>query len=210
MLYEILKRTLDIIGSILGIIIFGPIMIIAAIHIKHVSPDGPIIADMKKRVGKNGQEFKMYKFRTMIPKAHEYLVNDPKLYKQYVENNYKLENDPRWLPGSQFIRKYSIDEMPQVFNILKGEMSLVGPRAYFAYELEEQRERYPQTAKDIDAAITTKPGLTGPWQVGGRSDVAFPKRIKMDADYAKTHSIIYDIKIILKTPYVLITGQGAV
>ena len=210
MLYDIGKRILDIFGSLVGIVLFAPIMISIAIYIKVISPDGPVFADMKKRVGKCGKEFKMYKFRTMIPNAQDWLKSQPELYKQYQENSYKLDPDPRLIKGGEIIRKFSIDEMPQFLNILLGQMSLVGPRAYFRYELEEQSERYPKTKKDIETALTTKPGLTGPWQIGGRSDIGFEKRIHMDAEYAKTHSLVYDLKIIIKTPLVVIMSKGAV
>lgn len=209
-MYTFGKRLMDILGGFVGIVLFAPIMIPTALYIKLVSPDGPVFADMKKRVGKNGREFRMLKFRTMVPNAQEWLESQPELYKQYQENGYKLDPDPRWIPGAVAIRKYSIDEMPQFFNIFFGQMSVVGPRAYFKYELDEQAQRYPQTVKDIQNALKVKPGLTGPWQVGGRSSVGFVERIKMDADYAETKSLLYDIKVILQTPLVVITGKGAV
>lgn len=201
---------MDILGGFIGLVIFSPIMIPIAIFIKMVSPKGPIFADMKKRVGKNGKEFRMYKFRTMREGAQEWLKSQPELYKKYQENGYKLDPDPRLIKGGAIIRKFSVDEMPQFLNILFGSMSVVGPRAYFKYELEEQAQRFPQTSDDIKTALTVKPGLTGPWQIGGRSDVGFVRRIKMDAEYAKSRSLLYDIKIILKTPLVVITGKGAV
>lgn len=210
MFYDFGKRFLDIIGALTGLILFSPIMIITALYIKILSPGGPVFADIKKRVGKDGKAFKFLKFRTMIPNAQEWLKSQPELYKQYQENSYKLDPDPRLLPGANFLRKYSIDEMPQFFNILFGDMSIVGPRAYFKFELKEQAERFPNTHENIETALTVKPGLTGPWQIGGRSDVGFEERIQMDADYAKSRSLMYDIKIILKTPLVVITGKGAV
>lgn len=210
MIYNVGKRILDILGGIVGLILFSPVMIPIALFIKLVSPKGPVFADMKKRVGKDGKEFRMYKFRTMREGAQEWLKSQPELYKKYQENGYKLDPDPRLIKGGSVIRKFSIDEMPQFLNILFGSMSVVGPRAYFKYELEEQIQRFPQTSEDIDTALTVKPGLTGPWQIGGRSDVGFVRRIKMDAEYAKSRSLLYDIKIILKTPLVVITGKGAV
>lgn len=210
MLYEISKRIMDIIGAIFGILIFSPLLIGTAIFIKLVSFKGPVLADAPKRVGKDKKQFRMYKFRSMVPNAHEILKNDPKLYKEYVENNYKLENDPRWLPGAAFIRKYSIDEMPQFFNVLKGEMSIVGPRAYYPFELEKHIKDNGKVKKFVNRALTVKPGLTGPWQIGGRSEVSFAQRIKIDAKYAKTHSLMYDLMIVLKTPFVVLTAKGAV
>lgn len=208
--YDIGKRILDIIGALVGILIFSPIMIGVALMIKLVSPGGPVFADIKPRVGKNGKEFRMFKFRSMVPDAQNWLKSQPELYLKYQENGYKLDPDPRLIPGGKFIRGTSIDELPQFFNILFGQMSIVGPRAYFKFELDEQLGRYPQTKQDIDTTMTIKPGLTGPWQIGGRSEVGFVQRIKIDATYASTRSLLYDIMIILKTPYVVIARKGAV
>ncbi len=207
--YSVGKRCLDIVGGIAGVIIFSPILIFTAIYIKIVSPDGPVFADIKKRVGKDGKEFRMLKFRSMIPNAQEWLNNNPELYRKYQENGYKLDPDPRLIPGAKFMRKTSIDEMPQFFNIILGQMSLVGPRAYFKFELEEQAQRHPETIEYIRTALTSKPGLTGPWQIGGRSEVDYVDRIKMDAAYAKKKSLVYDLKVIFKTPFAVITGRGA-
>ena len=151
----------------------------------------------------------MYKFRTMIPKAHEWLVEHPDIYEKYKENNYKLDNDPRWLPGAKFIRKYSIDEFPQFINVVLGDMSIVGPRAYYPFELRDQEKAFPETAEHIREVLSVKPGITGSWQVGGRGDVPFPERIKMDAAYASRRSILYDLWLILKTPMALVSGKGA-
>ncbi|NBO36093.1 sugar transferase, partial [bacterium] len=129
--------------------------------------------------------------------------------KKYKENNYKLDPDPRLIKGGKFLRKYSFDELPQFFNILLGDMSIVGPRAYLKFELKEQEEKYPETSDDIKIMLTAKPGLTGLWQISGRSSVGFVERIKMDAEYARNRSIFYDILIIMKTPLVVIFGKGA-
>lgn len=209
MFYSVGKRIIDIIGAIIGIIVFSPIMILAAIWIKIVSPDGPVFADIPNRVGKGGKDFRMFKFRSMIPNAQKWLDDNPKWLKKYRENNYKLDPDPRLIKGAKFLRKSSIDEMPQFFNVLLGQMSIVGPRAYFPFELKEQAERFPQTKKHIEKVKTIKPGMTGPWQVGGRSEIGFVKRIKMDADYADSRSLIYDLSIILKTPLAVIMQKGS-
>lgn len=211
-LYKIGKRILDIFGSICGIILFSPFLIGGSIWVKLVSPEGPVMADIKPRVGRGRKPFKLLKFRSMVPDGYNFLKNNyPDLHKKYEENNYKLDadEDPRLLPGAKFMRKFSIDEMPQVFNILKGEMSLVGPRAYYFYELDEQVERFPESKEYIDAALSVKPGLTGLWQVSGRSDVGFMQRIKLDAEYAEKRSLMYDLVIILKTPFVVLSGRGA-
>lgn len=212
MFYNLGKRIIDIIGSIFGLFIFAPVFLIIALFIKVVSPTGPVFADIPDRVGKNNSRFKMFKFRSMVPNAHEILKQDEELYKKYVANSYKLDSheDPRIIKGGAFMRKSSLDEIPQFINVLFGNMSLVGPRAYYPYEIEEQKERYPESVKHLDEALSVKPGITGPWQIGGRSDIGFVERVKMDAEYAKTRSLTYDIKILLKTPYVVITGRGAV
>jgi len=212
MLYDFLKRLTDIIGSLILLILFLPICLIAALVIRLDSP-GPIFADTPERVGKDGKLFKMYKFRSMIANAHRLLRRDPKfkkLYKQYKKESYKLREDPRVTRVGRFIRKHSVDEIPQLFNVLKGEMSLVGPRAYYPDELEDQQRKYPYTKKMVRLVLSTKPGITGAWQVSGRSEINFDKRIAMDADYVKRHSILYDVLILIKTPWAMISGKGAV
>lgn len=216
MFFEITKRIIDIAASIILLIIFSPVMLVTAIAIKLTSP-GPIYVESNnktaQRVGKNGKIFYHYKFRSMMVNAYEIIKNDPKfkkLYEEYKRSNFKLSKDPRVTKVGKFIRKYSIDETPQFLNVLKGEMSLVGPRPCFAEELEEQKRKYPQAEKFIKEALKVKPGITGYWQVNGRSDVDFDKRIEMDAYYAKKKSIIFDILILLKTPWAMISGRGAV
>lgn len=209
--YEALKRLIDIVLSLLLIIMFSPIIIFVAIAIK-LDSKGPILADTPERVGKNGSLFKMYKFRSMVENAHEILRNNPKfkdLYKDYKKGSYKLKDDPRITRAGHFIRKHSLDEVPQFFNILKGEMSLVGPRAYYPDELREQQARYPKTKDSVKIVLSVRPGVTGYWQVSGRSEINFDKRIDMDAEYVRKRSIMYDFWIILKTPGAMISGKGA-
>lgn len=209
--YESVKRLMDIMFSLLLILIFSPIIICVAIAIK-LDSKGPVLADTPDRVGKNGKLFKMYKFRSMIENAHELLRENPKfaeLYKDYKKGSYKLKDDPRITRVGHFIRKHSLDEVPQFFNILKGDMSLVGPRAYYPDELREQQRRYPETREAVKVVLSIKPGVTGYWQVSGRSEINFDKRIKMDAEYVKKRSILYDLKIIFRTPSAMITGKGA-
>lgn len=208
MLYALTKRVLDIIIAITCIILLSPLMILVVIYIKLVS-SGPVLADIPKRTGRYSIPFRMYKFRSMIINAHQYLVDHPDLYAEYVNNGYKLSPDPRLIPGATFIRKASIDELPQFFNVLRGEMSIVGPRAYYPFELEDQQKRYPNTSKDIAALLTTKPGITGPWQVGGRSEISFPDRAKLDADYSRRQSILGDLWLIIKTPLAILKAKGA-
>lgn len=212
MIYEIIKRLMDIILGIILTVIFFPICLLAAIAIKLESP-GPLFVEKSTRVGKDGERFFMYKFRTMIPNAREKLASDPqfrKLYRQYKKNSYKLKNDPRVTRVGRFLRRYSLDELPQMINVLKGEMSLVGPRAYYPDELERQQRVYPQTQKYVKILLSAKPGITGYWQVSGRSEINFDQRVKMDAEYVQKRSILYDFWIVFRTPWAMITGKGAV
>lgn len=206
------KRLIDIVSSLILIVIFAPIILAVAIAIK-LDSKGPILADTPKRVGKNNKFFYPYKFRSMIVNAYYLLKTDPKFKAAYEEQqkggNYKVKNDPRITRVGKFIRKYSLDEIPQLVNVLKGEMSLVGPRPYYPEELERQQQRYPQTKHLVQEVLSVKPGITGLWQVSGRSEVKFDKRIQMDADYAMKNSIWLDIMIILKSPWAMISGKGA-
>lgn len=210
MFYDVSKRIMDIFGAIVGIVLFSPLLIIGALYVKITSPEGPIFADIPVRSGKDGKPFFMFKFRSMYPGAHERMLADPVLSKKYRENGYKLDPDPRLIPGSWFLRKSSIDEMPQFFNILIGQMSLVGPRPYFINELVEQAERYPEAKNYVEELKKVKPGLTGPWQIGGRSELPFVERARKDAEYAKKRSLLYDLWIILKTPLAVVSSRGAV
>ncbi len=214
MLYDFLKRVIDIIGGICGLIVFSPLFLVIALMIKY-SSKGPILAPTPMRVGKNGKLFYMYKFRSMYENAHELLHNDPKykeLLEKYRKNSYKLsiDEDPRITDIGRFIRKTSIDEFPQFFNVLKGEMSLVGPRAYYPFELEEQQKKYPNSREFVKVILSEKPGITGVWQVSGRSDINFDKRVEMDARYVQRRSILYDMYILLKTVPAVLTSRGAV
>ena len=213
MAYTQLKRIMDIfMAVVLGFLLF-PVCVLTAIAIKLESPEGPIFADTPKRVGQNGKLFYAYKFRSMIPNAHTLLRNDPK-FRKYFEilkkNSYKLYDDPRVTKVGKFIRKYSIDEFPQLINVLQGEMSLIGPRPYYEEELEIQQHKYPHTKELVKQALSVKPGITGQWQVSGRSQINFDKRIEMDAYYARKKSLFFDILIIAKTPWAMISGKGAI
>lgn len=209
--YEIVVRLMDIVFSVFLLVFSAPIIIIITIAIR-LDSKGPVLADTPERVGKDGRLFKMYKFRSMVENAHEILRDNPKyakLYDAYKKGSYKLKDDPRVTMVGRFIRKHSIDEIPQLFNILKGEMSLVGPRAYYPDELKEQQRKYPQTVDSVKIVLSVKPGLTGYWQVSGRSEINFDKRIKMDALYVKRRSLFYDLWIIAQTPWAMISGKGA-
>jgi lipopolysaccharide/colanic/teichoic acid biosynthesis glycosyltransferase len=211
MRYNFCKRLIDLFLAIILIIVFSPIFILVPILIKLDSP-GPLFAEIPDRVGKNKKLFHMYKFRSMIANAHQLLRTDPdfrRLYDQYKKNSYKLKDDPRITRVGAFLRRFSLDELPQVFNVVRGEMSIVGPRAYYPDELRDQQKKYPQTRRYVKELLTTKPGITGYWQVTGRSEINFDKRVKMDVDYVRKRSIPYDLLIILKTPWVMLSGKGA-
>jgi lipopolysaccharide/colanic/teichoic acid biosynthesis glycosyltransferase len=209
--YEFCKRFIDIASAIILLIVFFPINLIVAIAIKLDSP-GPIFADTPDRVGRNGKLFKMMKFRSMIQNAHEMLREDPEfasLYERYKKGSYKLKDDPRITRIGRFIRVHSLDEVPQLINVLKGDMSLVGPRAYYPDELRDQQKKYPNTRDAVKVVLSVRPGITGYWQVSGRSEINFDKRIEMDARYVKQRSILNDLIIMAKTPWAMVTGRGA-
>lgn len=206
------KRPLDIAAAIIIIILFLPISVIIAIAIK-IDSDGPIFADVPERIGQDGQKFKMFKFRSMITNAHYLLRTDPRfkeLFQEYKKGSYKLKNDPRITRVGRFIRKHSLDEIPQIINVLRGEMSIVGPRAYYHDELENQQKEFPHAKKLVKRVLSVKPGMTGLWQVSGRSEINFDERIVIDARYVDQVSLWLDITIMLKTPWVMVTGRGAV
>ncbi len=214
MVYDFAKRIIDIVGGIVGLVVFSPIMLVIALAIKFNS-SGPVLADADTpmRVGKEGKLFKMHKFRSMYKGAHQALHNDPKMKKvldEFKKNDYKLAFDPRVTSVGRFIRKTSLDELPQFWNILKGEMSLVGPRAYYPFELEEQQGKYPESKDFVKVILSAKPGLTGLWQVSGRSNINFDKRVELDAQYVQRRSVLYDIYLIFKTVPAVLFGRGAV
>jgi len=209
---DLTKRFIDIVLALIILCIFILPACIIALLIKY-SSEGPVFADVPERIGQNGTKFRMYKFRSMIQNAHQILRSDPKLkdlYKQYKKGSYKLLNDPRITPVGRFIRKHSLDELPQILNVLKGDMSLVGPRAYYPDELENQQREFPQAKKLVTNVLAAKPGITGLWQVSGRSKINFDERIVIDSRYVDTMSLVGDFVIILKTPLIMLTGRGAV
>lgn len=215
-MYNITKRIIDIFLSIVLLILFSPIILITSIAIKLTS-NGPVFVEKTnahmQRMGKDGKPFRLYKFRSMIVKADVLEKTDPKYRIAYIEKHssgsYKPTNDPRITPVGKFIRKHSIDEIPQLINVLKGEMSVIGPRPYLAEELEEQQQKFQGTEKYVKEMLTVKPGITGYWQVNGRSEVKFDKRIEMDAYYARRKSFMFDLQILFRSPWAMISGKGA-
>lgn len=199
------KRTIDIIGAIVGIILLIPLTIIIAILNIINNDTGPIFY-AQKRIGKDGKEFKLYKFRTMVVDAEEELKKllneNPKIRKEYIKNR-KIKNDPRVTRIGKFLRVTSLDEFPQFINVLIGNMSLVGPRPYLPKEKNDMEDYY-------NVIIKHKPGLTGFWQVSGRSNTSFQNRLDMDIRYHESASILFDIKILFKTILNVIKKEGAV
>lgn len=197
--WEPLKRGMDIGLSLILAVFFLPVWLIIPVLIK-LDSAGPIFY-AHKRVGKGGVEFRLYKFRSMVQDADDILFKkNRELLKEFKQGDWKLRHDPRITPLGRVIRSVTIDEFPQLLNVLKGEMSIVGPRAYLKKELEEQGRRHPETKPLIADILSVKPGITGPWQTSGRNEVPFLKRAKMDAEYARKKSLIHDIVILLKTP----------
>ncbi|MBX9186079.1 sugar transferase [Clostridium sp. K04] len=199
--YPFFKRTVDILGSLIGLILLSPIFLIVAIAIK-LDSKGPIIFGHTRK-GLHGKDIKVYKFRTMHQNSEEIFNNFTKEQKEEFYKNFKLENDPRITRIGDFLRKSSIDELPQLINILNGTMSIVGPRPI----VEKEVALYGEYA---DKLFSVVPGLTGYWQANGRSDTTYEERIKMDMYYIDNRSLGLDFKIIIKTFGSVIRGEGAV
>lgn len=202
---KIMKRIIDILAGIVGMIILIPLMLI--IKIANIfTKDNASIFFVQNRIGKDGKIFKMYKFRTMIVGAEEelekLLIENEEIRNEY-ELNKKIKDDPRVTKIGKFLRKTSLDEFPQFINILKGEMSLVGPRPYLKREKKD-------IGQDYYKIIEMTPGLTGLWQVSGRSNITFEERVKLDMEYYKKNSFFGDMKILLKTVTAVLNKKGAV
>lgn len=202
--YLIIKRLFDIVVGLIGLILLIPISIIIKV-ISICSGDFNSIFFTQNRIGKNGKEFKFYKFRSMVPNADiilfKLLEEDPEAAKEYKENK-KLKNDPRITKIGKIIRKTSIDELPQLINVLLGDMSFIGNRPYLPREKEDMGKYYYDIVK-------SKPGLTGYWQVSGRSNTSFEHRLKLESYYSNHMSLKMDIKIFFKTFSAVIHGHGA-
>jgi len=204
MSYDLLKRLLDISIAILLFVIFLPVWVVVPILI-YLESGGPIIFK-HKRVGKDGKEFYLYKFRSMIPNADELLhKHDKDLLAKFKAGDWKIENDPRITKLGKVLRSLTIDEFPQLYNVLRGEMSMVGPRAYVKRELDEQTKKYPETKPYKDMILSVKPGITGPWQTSGRNEIPFDKRAQMDAEYAIKKNIFNDLRLLFKTPQAMLS-----
>jgi exopolysaccharide biosynthesis polyprenyl glycosylphosphotransferase len=206
-----MKRFMDIVGSLLALVIFSPIILAAAAAVKFTS-EGPVLF-RQERIGQWGETFTFLKFRSMQAKQadnpHKAYIE--KLIKENESANgnsaeapvFKLIDDPRVTPVGRFIRKTSLDELPQLINVLRGEMSLVGPRPPVPYEFEIYDVWHRMRM------LSVKPGITGLWQVYGRSSTNFDEMVRLDLKYVTDWSLWQDIKIILRTPWAVIAGKGA-
>lgn len=202
-IFYFVKRFFDVIVGILGIFVLIPLILIVKI-ISIINGDHDSIFYSQERIGKNGKIFKLYKFRSMVPNADIELKKllKKKKYREEYKLNKKIKDDPRITKVGKFLRKTSLDEVPQFINILKGDMAFVGNRPYLPREKEDMADSY----NDI---VATKPGLTGYWQVNGRSDISFKKRLELEQFYSNNYSLMLDVKIIFKTIKVVIMRNGA-
>jgi len=198
-LYYAVKRLLDIVLSILGIVFLAPVFLCIALSIK-IDDGGPVL-HFREIIGKHGKRFYALKFRTMITDADTYLAKHPELMQKFKQNM-KLSQDPRITRTGRFLRKTSLDELPQLLNVLVGQMSLVGPRMIHPSELARYGE-YGQKR------LSVKPGITGLWQISGRQHISYDERVQLDMRYIDTRSFIVDLVILVKTLKVFIVHTGA-
>ncbi len=203
---DVIKRVVDIVVSFLMILVFLPLILIAFILV--FSENGWPVIFKQKRVTKKGRVFNLLKIRSMVKDAEQKLKSNKKLYKKYVENRFKLKirEDPRILKIGYSLRKYSIDELMQIFNVLKGDMSIVGPRAMLVNEIEHYKRMYPELSGEMEKLFSVKAGITGLAQVSQWQTLDIPQRIKLGAYYAENINIFLDIKILLKTILVVLKG----
>ena len=199
-LYPVTKRLIDIVGSLCGIILLSPLFLIVAILIKLEDPKGKVFF-AQERNGRYPKTFKMYKFRSMVHNAED-LLKDLMDRNEQTGPVFKINDDPRITKVGKFIRKTSIDELPQLFNVLKGDMSLVGPRPPIPHEVDQYNSYQMQR-------LAVKPGLTCIWQVSGRNKIGFDEWVEMDIEYIKTRNLWLDIKLIFKTVGVLFGDDNA-
>ena len=200
-IYDFVKRVFDIVCSLIGLIVLSPVFIILSILVKTTS-EGPVFF-AHKRVGKGGKTIKIYKFRSMVTNAEELIKQFTPEQKAEYEKNFKLENDPRVTKVGNFMRKTSLDELPQLINILKGDISIVGPRPV----MDVETQIYGNYRNML---LSVKPGLTGFWAANGRSHTTYTRRRAMEIYYVKNRSVLLDLKIIFKTFISVFKRDGAV
>jgi len=203
-MYPGIKRIIDIFLAVSLAILFLPFWIIIPLVI-WLDSGRPTIYK-HTRIGRNNKKFWLYKFRTMIKDADEILYKkNKKLLKKFKKHDFKLANDPRITKLGRLLRNLTIDEFPQLWNVLKGEMSMIGPRAYIETELKAQTKKYPQTKSMIKQVLKIKPGITGSWQTSGRNIIPFDKRVEIDLNYANNYNFWMDLLILLKTPLAMLS-----
>jgi lipopolysaccharide/colanic/teichoic acid biosynthesis glycosyltransferase len=193
------KRGLDLAVALAVCVILAPLLLATILAIWITSP-GPLL-HRRRVVGRGGREFDALKFRSMRVDADRVLKADAELWAAFSANH-KLPNDPRITPVGRLLRRYSIDELPQLFNVIRGEMSLIGPRMVTAPELEKY-------GKHVDTLLSVQPGMTGLWQVSGRQTTTYERRVELDVHYVEHWSLLLDLRILLKTPLVVVRGEGA-
>ncbi len=199
-LYPIIKRTVDILGSTFGLIVLSPLFAAVAVAIKWEDPKGPVFFS-QTRIGKNGKPFQIYKFRSMCVDAEEKLKN-MRDKNDISGPMFKIKEDPRITKVGKFIRRTSIDELPQFLNVLKGEMSLVGPRPSVIWEVD-------QYTNHDKKRLAVTPGCTGLWQISGRNELGFHEMLELDLAYIEKKCIWFDMRIMLKTVKIMISSKGA-
>ncbi|MEQ4550150.1 sugar transferase [Weissella sp. GP1] len=201
--YLFAKRFLDISTALFALVIFSPIFLVISLFYLFGDNKGPVFYQ-QRRIGQNHEEFGIYKFRSMVVNAEEKLYADKDLYAKFVENGYKLptEDDPRITKFGAFIRKTSLDELPQFINILIGNMSIIGPRPVVERELVEYGDR-------VDEFLSVKPGAMGLWQASGRSDIQYPERADLEISYVEHANLWFDFKILFMTVLAIFKGDGA-
>ena len=197
--YQLSKRALDVCVSVVLLLLAMPVLLVVAVLVKLTSK-GPVFF-AHRRLGHNGKEFDCLKFRTMIADAEQRLKQDPNLRQQF-EEKFKLEDDPRITPLGSFLRRTSLDELPQLFHVITGEMSLVGPRPI----VENELSKYSIYANKL---LSVKPGLSGLWQVCGRSHTTYPQRVMMDMHYIDHRSFTLDLQLLLLTATAVVKKSGA-
>ena len=207
MLYRIVKRALDLILAIVLWILTSPLMLLISICIK-LYDGGEVFVGTPMRYGMEGKTFFMYKFRTMIPNAHHIAMSNRHIKKKLLEDH-KLYDEIRVTRIGRILRNTDLDELPQVINVVLGNMSIVGPRPFYEEEVQHHLEKHPEDKKYFKDIFSVKPGLTGIWQVSGRNEISFVGRLKMESEYALKPSILKDIYILLKTPVVVLSRLGS-
>jgi len=195
--YTVVKRAMDLVGAAVLLLLFAPVFVVVALLVR-VTSRGPVFF-RQERAGLHGRPFRVLKFRTMV--ADWSLTPDEQAA---FERQFKLEHDRRVTAVGRFLRKSSLDELPQLWNVIRGEMSLVGPRPVVSDEIEQM---YSDVAEVL---LSVRPGLTGLWQVSGRSSLPYGDRVRLDLEYVEHHNLRFDLGVLARTPWAVLSGRGAV